>query len=194
MRLKLIILFSLFTVLVNAHAGNLDKDISAGFTHNLLIKSDGTLWARGFNGGGQLGDGTTRNRLSPLQIDTDNNWELITGSLYHSTGIHTNGELCATGVNNYGSLANGTTTNSNVYDCAAAIVLPVSLLNFSGHCVNENAFLSWQTSSEQTTAYFTIEHSTGGVQFSILANVPAAGYSGTIKSYSCLQQVFIQLS
>jgi alpha-tubulin suppressor-like RCC1 family protein len=38
--------------------------VSTGFDHNLAVNRDGTVWAWGFNDGGQLGDGTTTvNRL-----------------------------------------------------------------------------------------------------------------------------------
>ena len=33
--------------------------IAAGETHSLALRSDGTVWAWGYNGYGQLGDGTT---------------------------------------------------------------------------------------------------------------------------------------
>ena len=36
--------------------------------HSLFIKSDGTLWAMGDNSFGQLGDGTSTNRLLPVQV------------------------------------------------------------------------------------------------------------------------------
>jgi alpha-tubulin suppressor-like RCC1 family protein len=39
--------------------------------HSLFIKSDGTLWAMGDNSFGQLGDGTSTNRLSPVQVASD---------------------------------------------------------------------------------------------------------------------------
>ena len=39
----------------------------AGTSHNLAVAADGTLWAWGWNGYGQLGDGTTANPLAPVQ-------------------------------------------------------------------------------------------------------------------------------
>jgi len=36
--------------------------------HSLAIKSDGSVWAWGFNSNGQLGDGTTRNLSVPVQV------------------------------------------------------------------------------------------------------------------------------
>ena len=45
--------------------------VSAAGNHSLEVKADGTLWAWGYNNYGQLGDGTTVNKTSPIQIGTD---------------------------------------------------------------------------------------------------------------------------
>jgi YD repeat-containing protein len=41
--------------------------IAAGGGHSLAVKSDGTVWAWGSNNYGQLGDGTTTDRSTPVQ-------------------------------------------------------------------------------------------------------------------------------
>ena len=41
--------------------------ISAGYYHTAMIKNDGSLWMSGLNQYGQLGDGTTTNRLVPTK-------------------------------------------------------------------------------------------------------------------------------
>lgn len=75
----------------------------------LGIKSNGTLWAWGFNGNGQLGDGSTTQRLSPVQIGFLS-WSSVTAGSTHSLGIQNNGSLWAWGLNNVGQLGDGTTT------------------------------------------------------------------------------------
>jgi PKD repeat protein len=42
--------------------------IAGGFDHSLALKNDGTVWAWGENGQGQLGDGTRNNSNVPVQI------------------------------------------------------------------------------------------------------------------------------
>jgi alpha-tubulin suppressor-like RCC1 family protein len=42
--------------------------LAAGSRHSLAAAADGTLWAWGWNGYGQLGDGTTTDRLTPVQV------------------------------------------------------------------------------------------------------------------------------
>ena len=43
-------------------------DIAAGESHNLALKSDGTLWAWGKNKEGRLGDNSTTHRKTPVRV------------------------------------------------------------------------------------------------------------------------------
>ena len=45
-----------------------DRAFGSGLGFSLFVKRDGTLWAMGANGSGQLGDGSTVNRLAPVQV------------------------------------------------------------------------------------------------------------------------------
>lgn len=51
-------------------AGRKAVEISAGFDHAIARLDDGTLWAWGANGQGQLGDGTTTARTEPVQVQS----------------------------------------------------------------------------------------------------------------------------
>ena len=42
--------------------------ISAGYYYTIALKNDGSLWAWGWNGGGQLGDGTTTGSNLPVRV------------------------------------------------------------------------------------------------------------------------------
>ena len=84
---------------------------SGGYTHNLAIKTDGTLWAWGGNGSGQLGDGTTTNRSSPVQIGALTTWASVsTGRYYFSAAIKTDGTIWMWGNNIVGQLGLGNRT------------------------------------------------------------------------------------
>lgn len=87
------------------------QTVSAGYTHSIGIKTDGTLWAWGDNGYGQLGDGTTASKNTPTQIGSANNWESISASGGFTVAIKTDGTLWAWGNNTFGQLGDGTTTN-----------------------------------------------------------------------------------
>ncbi|MHC5055214.1 MAG: RCC1 domain-containing protein [Planctomycetota bacterium] len=44
------------------------QQIAAGYLHTVALKADGTVWAWGRNDCGQLGDGTTTNTETPVQV------------------------------------------------------------------------------------------------------------------------------
>ena len=64
--------------------------------HTLEIRN-GSLWAWGNNEFGQLGDGTTTNRTSPVLIGSDNHWLYVATAYAHSIAIKTDGTLWAWG-------------------------------------------------------------------------------------------------
>jgi Alpha-tubulin suppressor and related RCC1 domain-containing proteins len=84
------------------------KSIAAGGFHSLILKTDGTLWTCGWNGEGNLGDGTTIDRHSPVQIMT-NVQNMVAGYYDITLIVKTDGSLWACGYNCFGQLGNGDT-------------------------------------------------------------------------------------
>jgi alpha-tubulin suppressor-like RCC1 family protein len=86
--------------------------VSAGSYHSLGVRANGTAWAWGVNSSGNLGDGTTTNRSSPVSVVggfTD--WCQVSAGDSHSLGVRTNGTVWAWGCNGQGRLGDGTTTS-----------------------------------------------------------------------------------
>ena len=71
---------------------------------------DANLYAFGFNGYGQLGNGTITWYSSPIQVGSLTNWKQISAGYYHTVAIKTDGSLWSCGYNYYGQLGNNTTT------------------------------------------------------------------------------------
>lgn len=61
------------------------------------IKTDGTLWGWGYNGYGRIGDGSSIDRSSPVQVGTLTNWTDCMASQYNSFFINSSGVLYSTG-------------------------------------------------------------------------------------------------
>jgi alpha-tubulin suppressor-like RCC1 family protein len=86
--------------------------VAAIHRHSLAIRSNGTMWAWGANGSGQLGSGLSGAQLSPVSVVggfTD--WCQAGGGGFFSLGLRSNGSLWAWGNNGQGRLGDGTTTN-----------------------------------------------------------------------------------
>lgn len=84
-----------------------------GNTHTLALKTDGTLWAWGQNTYGQLGDGTTATRSTPVQIGNTRFSNISAGGL-HSMATTADGTLYAWGNNTMAQTGLGTVTASTL--------------------------------------------------------------------------------
>jgi alpha-tubulin suppressor-like RCC1 family protein len=90
--------------------------ISGSNDHYMALRNDGTVWTWGDNYYGQLGDNTTLNRNSPVQvvIDPEVASEYLTGviaiaaGLSHSVALKADGTVWTWGDNNYYQLGDGT--------------------------------------------------------------------------------------
>jgi alpha-tubulin suppressor-like RCC1 family protein len=72
----------------------------AGSGHTLGLKTDGSLWAWGFNANGQLGDGSTINKSTPTQVAGSSfDWYKIAAGGQSSAAIKNNGTLWTWGRN-----------------------------------------------------------------------------------------------
>ncbi len=95
--------------------------IATGYNHTLAIKTDGTLFAWGYNNYAEMGDGTRGSKSTPTQeASMASDWTEVDGGSYHSVGIKSDGTLWSWGYNNYGQL--GSTASINVFRYAPELV------------------------------------------------------------------------
>jgi alpha-tubulin suppressor-like RCC1 family protein len=85
--------------------------IAAGTFYTVGIRSDGTLWAWGYNGFGQLGLGNTVTKSTPQQVGTATDWMVVTAGGYHTLAIKSDGTLWAWGLGTSGQLGLGDTNS-----------------------------------------------------------------------------------
>jgi alpha-tubulin suppressor-like RCC1 family protein len=85
--------------------------VSAGGSHTVALCENGIVWAWGSNSFGQLGDGTTTDRLMPIQVQGISSAIDIATGRNHSVALLSDGTVWTWGNNTNGILGDGTTTN-----------------------------------------------------------------------------------
>ncbi len=93
---------------------SLAQSIAAGDSHSLSLCTDGTVWAWGNNGCGQLGDNTTVAKLYPVQVLGLSGITAIAAGHSHSLALKNDGTVWAWGNNSSGELGDSTTVNKLV--------------------------------------------------------------------------------
>ena len=94
--------------------------VSAGEGFSAALRSDGTVWTWGYNGSGsggawgagELGDGTTNDSYSPVQVVGLTNAVFIRARSWKTLALAADGTAWSWGWNQYGELGDGT-SNTN---------------------------------------------------------------------------------
>lgn len=91
---------------VELPAGAEITGISAGRNHSLAVTSDGGVLAWGWNSDGQLGDGTTTTRTTPVEVPLPDGVTVadVSGGNRHSLAVTTTGRVLTWGYNGQGQL------------------------------------------------------------------------------------------
>ena len=89
-------------------------DVAAGYSHTLVLKSDGTVWAAGYNEYGQLGDSSTTNTSEFVQVTgIPEKVIAITAGGHSSYALTESGKVYGWGYNYEGQLGRGSTSQNN---------------------------------------------------------------------------------
>ena len=124
--------------------------VAAGGEHSLALGSDGRVYAWGYNGLGQLGNGTANRRLSPVRVPLLGGARAVSvaAGWEHSLAVGSDGRVYAWGSNAGGQLGDGIAAGS---DSPVAVPLPggITVLPVAaGHAVRSLAMLKAIVSEE----------------------------------------------
>ena len=157
--------------------------VSAGGSHGLARKTDGSLLAWGLNstdstgrGGGQLGDGTQTNRGSPVAVlDGGADTQVVAGA-YHTLAVQGNGSLKAWGYNLHGQVGDGSTQSREtpvVVSGASSVVGAAAGCLHSLALKGDGTALAWGFNSTGQLGDGTSTNRTTPVAVTGLGNVAA---------------------
>lgn len=159
-------------------------EVFAGDSHFLALKNNGTVWAWGENSSGQIGDGTTLYRHTPVQVPGLYNVVNISAGSHHSLALQQNGTVWTWGNNMYGQLGQGTKVNSSV----PVQVKKANLELFSS--AGDNVVnLTWNSVPGITSYKIKKSAQTGGPYRVIARNITDTGFvdehvnNGTVYYY-----------
>src|SRR5690606_39736769 len=99
-------------VAVQAPAGVVLSGVVAGAAHTCAHGSDDKLYCWGYNSSGQLGDGTTTERWTPVAVQAPEGVTLsgVVAGEAHTCADGSDGKVYCWGLNFFGQLGDGTNT------------------------------------------------------------------------------------
>ena len=171
--------------------------IAGGSGHTIALKSDGTVWAWGWNEYGQLGNvtTTTTNSTTPVRVGglSLSDVTAIAVGIEHSIALKSDETIWAWGRNEYGQLGDGTTTdryspvqlNSNRASATDVITGNImDAITFTG--------IAGATVSTDTGGFLTTTEADGSYILEVAPEsytltASATGYTSNVKSVTVVE-------
>jgi alpha-tubulin suppressor-like RCC1 family protein len=125
--------------------------IAAGEYHSLALKSDGTVWAWGYNACGQLGDGITTSTNIPVQVKELRDVTAIAAGKYHSLALKSDETVWAWGENYNGQLGDGTSMDRNTPVLSKDVYPPTIPTGLSAYIGGDKLKLIWKASTDNVS-------------------------------------------
>ena len=85
--------------------------MSVGYNAVGVVRKDKTLWMWGTNATGEVGDGTSVSKTSPVTVSGGKQWIQVSVGETHVVALDANNNIWSWGSNFYGQLGDGTSTN-----------------------------------------------------------------------------------
>ena len=118
----------------------------SGNSHYLFLDNRKKLWSFGSNSYGELGDGTTNTKTSPVQIKSEVQFLQVSAGDEFSLAIDSDGNLWSWGKNDECQLGDGTTTNKAIPEQIKTEKKFTQISAGKNHCLaidNEGNLWSW---------------------------------------------------
>ncbi len=148
--------------------------IGAGKSHSLAVDTSGTVWAWGYNGAGQLGNDSTRQSSTPVQVLNLTGAKTVAGGGNFSLATTTAGAVYAWGQNSYGPLGDGSTTDRHTPVQVSGITDASAISTGSNHSLaatGAGSALDWGNNQYGQLGNGTTSSSPTPVQVSTLSGV-----------------------
>ena len=154
--------------------------IAAGGMHSLAVKNDKTVWAWGANSYGQLGDSTTTDQKTLVQVKNLSDVTAISAS-NHSLALKNDGTVWAWGSNYIGQLGDNTTIDRNIPVQVEGLNNTTAIATGGAHSLalrNDGTIWAWGLNDNGQLGDGTTAYRLTPVQVQALGDVIAIAASG----------------
>ena len=162
--------------------------VAGGNYHTIAIRDDGTVWAWGSNGYGQLGDGTTATyKKIPVQVSGLMDVTAIAGGEAHTVALKSDDTVWTWGKNNKGQLGDGSTVSySKTPVQVSGLTSVIEIASVFNHTIalkSNSTVWTWGDNGEGQLGDGTTTYRSTPVQVSGLSDATAiaAGYWHSIS-------------
>jgi alpha-tubulin suppressor-like RCC1 family protein len=152
------------------------QSAGGGSYHTTIAESDGSVWSWGYNGNGQLGDGTLTQRVLPVNVSTLSSVLTIASGNAHSLAVKSDGTLWAWGYNGNGQLGDGSLnqhTSPVQVTALSGIIAAASGYAHSLALKSDGTVWAWGLNSNGQLGDNTTTQHTSPVQVSTLSGIVA---------------------